>query len=64
MTQHNPQIPSLTLDPDLGAAQASAPAQPVQAPAPDTAPLSDAERRAVDEFAGNTATRDSPANLV
>ena len=51
MTQHNPQIPSLTLDPDLGAAQASAPAQPVQAPAPDTAPLSDAERRAVDEFA-------------
>ncbi len=51
MTQHNPQIPSLTLDPDLGAAQAAAPAQPVQAPAPDTAPLSDAERRAVDEFA-------------
>lgn len=51
MTQHNPQIPSLTLDPDLGAAQAAAPAQPVQAPAPDAAPLSDAERRAVDEFA-------------
>lgn len=51
MTQHNPQIPSLTLDPDLGAAQAAAPEQIVQAPAPDTAPLSDAERRAVDEFA-------------
>ena len=51
MTQHNPQIPSLTIDPDLGAAQASAPEQIVQAPAPDTAPLSDAERRAVDEFA-------------
>lgn len=51
MTQHNPQVPSLTLDPDLGAAQAAAPEQIVQAPAPDTAPLSDAERRAVDEFA-------------
>ena len=51
MTQHNPQIPSLTLDPDLGAAQAAAPEQIVQAPAPDTAPLSDAELRAVDEFA-------------
>ena len=51
MTQHNPQVPSLTLDPDLGAAQAAAPTQPVQAPAPDAAPLSDAERRAVDEFA-------------
>lgn len=51
MTQHNPQVPSLTLDPDLGAAQAAAPEQIVQAPAPDAAPLSDAERRAVDEFA-------------
>ena len=51
MTQHNPQIPSLTLDPDLGAAQAAAPEQIVQAPVPDAAPLSDAERRAVDEFA-------------